>query len=193
MTREEILLVADKLFRRQGYRRTTIEDIAKEAGIGKGSVYLHFESKEELGKQWMEAWHEKLLSGVTAQAETGKDISEKVSLFMLERVMARYRSLQQCELSMNEILASLDDLIRQYKKRFQEIEAEKLAEYLEVGVRSGDFYINNVLETARTMMTATNGLLPYAVRPEHLGPACEVEAHAKNVIDLMLKAITNKS
>lgn len=43
-----ILEVALKLFHRFGYRKTTIEEIAREAQIGKGTVYLHFTSKEEI-------------------------------------------------------------------------------------------------------------------------------------------------
>lgn len=37
---------AESQFRRFGYRRTTVDEIAREAGTGKGSFYLHFESKE---------------------------------------------------------------------------------------------------------------------------------------------------
>ena len=35
-------------FRRFGFKRTTIDDVATEAGTGKGSVYLHFESKQAI-------------------------------------------------------------------------------------------------------------------------------------------------
>lgn len=43
-----ILEVSLRLFQRFGYKKTTIEEIAREAGIGKGSVYLHFQSKEDV-------------------------------------------------------------------------------------------------------------------------------------------------
>ena len=39
---------AVELFSRYGYERTSIEDIAKHLGIGKGSVYLEFRTKEEI-------------------------------------------------------------------------------------------------------------------------------------------------
>ena len=55
MNSELILKVADKMFRQYGYRRTTTEDIPKEAGIGKGSIYLHSASKELLGEAWIRA------------------------------------------------------------------------------------------------------------------------------------------
>ena len=46
--RSHLLGSASKMFSRYGYRKTTVEDIAKEAGVGKGTVYLHFENKEEI-------------------------------------------------------------------------------------------------------------------------------------------------
>ncbi|WP_375773579.1 TetR/AcrR family transcriptional regulator [Archangium gephyra] len=46
--RQRILQVAKSHFERFGFRRTRIEDIAREAGIAKGAVYLEFESKEVL-------------------------------------------------------------------------------------------------------------------------------------------------
>lgn len=47
-TRESILDATDKLLARYGYKKMTIDDIANEVGIGKGSIYLHFKSKEEI-------------------------------------------------------------------------------------------------------------------------------------------------
>ena len=43
-----ILTAALTCFARTGYHQTTIDDIAAEAGLSKGSIYVHFESKKEL-------------------------------------------------------------------------------------------------------------------------------------------------
>ncbi len=45
---DRLLDAAEARFRRFGYKRTTVEDLATEAGTGKGSVYLHFESKQDV-------------------------------------------------------------------------------------------------------------------------------------------------
>ena len=51
-TREDVRLrvvqAADELIAAVGYNRITIEDLANRAGIGKGTIYLHFRSKEEI-------------------------------------------------------------------------------------------------------------------------------------------------
>lgn len=47
--REERLLdAAARLLVRWGYRKTTIDDVAREAGVGKGTVYLHWKDKNDL-------------------------------------------------------------------------------------------------------------------------------------------------
>jgi AcrR family transcriptional regulator len=49
MLREQRLLdVASDLLVRWGYRRTTLDDVAREAGVGKGTIYLHWKDKKDL-------------------------------------------------------------------------------------------------------------------------------------------------
>lgn len=43
-----ILDAADRLFIKHGYRRTSMDEIAVEAGIAKGTLYIYFDSKEAL-------------------------------------------------------------------------------------------------------------------------------------------------
>ncbi|RAQ96128.1 TetR/AcrR family transcriptional regulator [Thermogemmatispora tikiterensis] len=45
---ERILDAAVKLIERWGYDKTTIDDIAREAGVAKGTIYLHWKTREDL-------------------------------------------------------------------------------------------------------------------------------------------------
>ncbi len=47
-TIEAILTVSAKLFLEKGYDKTSMQDIAETAGISKGAIYHHFQSKEEI-------------------------------------------------------------------------------------------------------------------------------------------------
>lgn len=47
-TRARILRAAVRLFQKHGYRRTSVDEVVRAAGVGKGTVYLHFENKSEL-------------------------------------------------------------------------------------------------------------------------------------------------
>ncbi|MFO7935167.1 MAG: TetR/AcrR family transcriptional regulator [Bacteroidales bacterium] len=46
--REEIILAAEKVFFSRGFERATMDDIAEQAELSKGTLYLYFRSKEDL-------------------------------------------------------------------------------------------------------------------------------------------------
>lgn len=48
VTRSQILLAAAKLFSQKGYFASTLREVAKKANMKAGSVYYHFESKEQI-------------------------------------------------------------------------------------------------------------------------------------------------
>jgi AcrR family transcriptional regulator len=51
---ERILDVAADLLLRWGYNKTTIDDIARQAGVAKGTIYLHWNTKEALFRTLMQ-------------------------------------------------------------------------------------------------------------------------------------------
>src|SRR2546423_4599803 len=46
--RAQILAAASRVFARGGFHRTTVRQVAREAGIADGTIYLYFDSKQEL-------------------------------------------------------------------------------------------------------------------------------------------------
>ena len=48
-TREQILNAASRLVHVQGFNNTSVDDILRECGVGKGNFYYYFRSKDELG------------------------------------------------------------------------------------------------------------------------------------------------
>jgi len=63
ITKEQIVETARQVFTRQGYHRTTMNDIAIACGIQKGSLYHHFKGKEELMKSAIDSFHAKFKEG----------------------------------------------------------------------------------------------------------------------------------
>jgi len=68
--REERLLdVAADLLVRWGYRRTTLDDVAREAGVGKGTIYLHWKDKKDLFRTAI--WR--------ASQQAGEDLKQRIA------------------------------------------------------------------------------------------------------------------
>src|SRR6202171_4368348 len=82
-TRQHVLETALKLFRRRGFERTTMRDIAEAAGLSLGAAYHYFRSKDELVVAYyesMQSEHERLV-----QAAYPPDADLKSRLLMLFR------------------------------------------------------------------------------------------------------------
>lgn len=69
--RATILGAALKLFGQYGFRRTSIDDIAREAGIAKGTVYLYVETKEALFRALAQSLIDQMME-TARQAVAGK-------------------------------------------------------------------------------------------------------------------------
>ena len=48
-TKDRVVEAAFRLIHRQGFNNTSLEDILRESGVGRGNFYHHFKSKDELG------------------------------------------------------------------------------------------------------------------------------------------------
>jgi AcrR family transcriptional regulator len=66
-----LITAAEAQFRRFGYRRTTVDDITADAGTGKGSLYLHFESKQAVYMAVVEASLERFVEAASKLLESG--------------------------------------------------------------------------------------------------------------------------
>jgi len=62
--REQILQAAERLLQHYGPQKTTVADVAREAGIGVGSVYLEFPSKEAIVEALSRARYEAVLEAM---------------------------------------------------------------------------------------------------------------------------------
>src|SRR4026208_1923651 len=105
--RESILDATDRLLARFGYRKMTVEDIAVEAGIGKGTIYLHFNSKEELVLSHVDRLVDRLKNRLREIASSDEPASERVRSMLLTRVLFRFDSIQHYTQSLNDLLAAL--------------------------------------------------------------------------------------
>ncbi|MBB6404236.1 TetR/AcrR family transcriptional regulator [Arthrobacter sp. AZCC_0090] len=62
--RDRIVEVARALFRVKGFESVSMDEVAKAAGVGPGTLYRHFPTKESLYDAVLEAWAEKVNAAV---------------------------------------------------------------------------------------------------------------------------------
>ena len=84
-TKQAILEAAIPLFNENGYDSTSIEQIAKNAGVGKGTVYSYFQTKKDIIKGFceyeLEQLHEKIVTGSNQEAPI---LEQMLTIYMTE-------------------------------------------------------------------------------------------------------------
>lgn len=191
-TRDAILDATDRLLARYGYKKMTIDDLAKEVGIGKGSVYLHFESKEEIALSHVDRIVERVKSRLFAIAESKSSPENRIKKMLVERILLRFDSVQHYSQSMNELLGQVRSRLLERRRRYFEEEAKIFARVLAEGKSSGAFKIKDPSETGRTLIDSTNALLPYSLSAYELGERAEIEKKAHRVADLILNGLKTR-
>src|SRR6185437_2728893 len=89
--REAILRAAIRVFAHNGYFSSKVADIASEAGVADGTVYLYFKSKEEILHSIFDRSMEAALAEAKQKIESISDPREKlrqIALLHLERLGA---------------------------------------------------------------------------------------------------------
>jgi TetR/AcrR family transcriptional regulator, regulator of autoinduction and epiphytic fitness len=77
--RAAILDAALRVFGQYGYRRTSMDDIAREAEIGKGTIYLSFASKEEVFQALSQRVAQRMLAGAEAASRAPGKTPDKLA------------------------------------------------------------------------------------------------------------------
>jgi TetR/AcrR family transcriptional regulator, transcriptional repressor for nem operon len=137
-TRDQILNAATRLIHLQGYHGTSLDDVLRESGVGKGNFYYHFKSKEELGyaiiDRVMQAFVQRTLEPVFAD-QSGDPIVQ-IHAF-LDRVLDNQRQ-RNCVggCPIGNLASELSDVHEGFRQRLAGIFAEWRAKLTEALRRS---------------------------------------------------------
>lgn len=126
-TRELLLDAAKHLFGSRGYSRTTLLDVAKEAGLTRGAMCWHFTSKADLFKAVMEKIFREVSGIVETAHRSPSDPIEKISNFLTELINLilnhpPYKAMQEILLFQTEWQDELRDVYALYSQRIQTFE-----------------------------------------------------------------------
>ena len=141
-TRDQILDVAGKLIHLRGYHATSLDDVLKESGVGKGNFYYYFKSKEDLGyailDRMLQAFVERTLEPAFADAVADPVVQIKE---FLDRVLDNQRQ-RSCigGCPMGNLASELSDVHEGFRQQLAGMFLQwrvTLAEVLARGQESG--------------------------------------------------------
>ncbi len=192
-TREAILDASNRLLIRYGYKKMTMDDLAKEAGIGKGTIYLYFRSKEEIALSCADRLTVRVQEHLRQNARGAGSPAKRLRGMLVQRVLLRFDSAQPYARSLDDMFVALRPAFLVRRERWLEIEAGIFAEVLIEGRLLGTFAVDDAMQIAYALLLATNSLMPFSLSPQELGARDEIERKAGLIADLVLNGVFPRS
>lgn len=191
--RESILDAADRLFPRYGYKKTTMDDLAQEAGIGKGTIYLYFTSKEEVALSCVERLQAHIREQLSAIAHSDDTVVERLRRMLVARVVLKAESVRSLTHTYDEVIAALRSAVREHRARLIEADAQMFAAVLLQGKHLGVFAVEDAYQIAHTLLQATNALMPSCLTAEEVQDLETLRMRALRLADLLLYGLLSRT
>ncbi|MBF0431497.1 MAG: TetR/AcrR family transcriptional regulator [Fibrobacteria bacterium] len=186
--KNDILKAAIDLFGRYGYKKTTVDEIAEAANIGKGTVYLNFSTKEDILFTIIKENAEKMLKKLKSELRKKEDIKEKLRLILHWRPERVFEFNAKYHHAM-ELMPVKKDLVKRIGAGPLKTYIAILTETLDEGNASGVFMVKDTALLAEHINFMCFAFMPpfriYETKEQVLE---QVEEYYK----LLLKSIEKK-
>jgi AcrR family transcriptional regulator len=150
-TRERLLRAAQELIEEGGYAAASVAAIAERAGVAAGTLYRHFESKEDL---FVEVFRAVCSGEERAMRAASAELASAGAAERLEEVLATFaeRALRNPRLAWALIAEPVDPLVDAERLAYRERYAAVIAEGLRAGIEAGELPEQNVELTAAALV-----------------------------------------
>jgi len=187
--RDLILDAVDGLLAKFGYRKMTMDDVARQVGIGKGTIYLHFPGKEELVLAHIDRIADRVIKGLEEAAGSSDAPDRRLRRMLVLRVLVRFDSVVHYSQNLSDLLSSVRSALVARREEHFEREAAVLESVLREGARLGSLDCPDPRTTSFVLIRSTNSLLPFNLTARELGRREEVEDQAGRIADLLVKGL----
>jgi AcrR family transcriptional regulator len=133
---QAILAAAQRVFALRGFSQTRIEDIAQEAGVGKGTVYEYFPSKKAVFEQAVEAGMSRYMDNLIREIAVNCSPQEKlrrISVVHLQFI-AEHRNIARIIISDPAIMSSHRGRLIKISRLAQQLVADVIKQGIDAGV-----------------------------------------------------------
>ena len=159
--RERILDAADRLLSRYGYQKTTADDLAREAAIGRRTVYVHFTSKEEIFLASIDRVVERLIDELKRVLYSGGSADERLRRMLMTRILFRFDSVHDYHQSLDDMFSVLRSAYLERRDRYMAMEAEVFTQVLVEGQQRA-----RLVQERGVPLISGRGAQPWDMQPE---------------------------
>jgi AcrR family transcriptional regulator len=186
-TKELIIKTARKLFGKFGLKKTTVDAIAKEAKIGKGTIYHYYESKEEIFQTILSTDVEEVVNELKKAAENETDPSKKLKLYVKARIKSVGRFASFYAMFKEEYI-DFYGYIKKVEDKYYETGFNTIKQFIREGNEQGIFAVEDIDLAAFFIQQSLKALeYHYAMENEE-----EVERKMDKLLDLGYKGFLKR-
>lgn len=157
LKRNRILQAAIRAYGRYGYEKTTVEDIARRAGVGKATIYYHFNGKDHIFeaavKQEIEAFFAELQQAVDDAGNT-----EARFRVLLKTALAQLKRRRYLARLADTEPSNMSELAQPLLRGMYERLIEMLAAILRAGIADGSLWVDDPDRVALITVGALAGV-----------------------------------
>ena len=168
-----------------GFRKTTIGDIVREAGVARATVYKYFETKEDVFDGVLRREAEELLAAVAEAARAAGTTRDK-----LRAAIITHTDLIRRKLNILRVMVEAETAMRRHcSGGMQDLQARAVGLYEEIlseGMASGEIAVDDVGASARALVLLFKGLF-VATLTEMVGG--ERDAIVDRMLDMIMDGL----
>ena len=187
-SKDIILETARNIFKRFGFAKTSIGDIAIAARKGRRTIYTYFESKEDIYKAVIEKEVDVLRTKLIEVIFTESNAKEKLKGYMITRMMTINELANYYEALRNDYLQDFK-IIENIREDFDDQEISMISEILAEGIEDNEFKIENINLTAKAIVIALKGFeIPFFIEKVDK----DIEGELNSLIDILFNGILKR-
>ncbi len=152
-----ITQVAQTIFSKYGLIKTTVDEIAKAARMGKASLYHYFQSKEDIFKEVVEQENKYLKEKIRDVINNEDTPQKKMKIYILKK-MEYLKELVNINSALKDEYLEHYAFIEKIREKNSKEELFTIREILQEGEDNGIFDINDIELTAFAIASALKGM-----------------------------------
>lgn len=187
---QEIIEAALLVFAESGYAAARLDDVAQRAGVAKGTIYLYFESKEDLFKAVVRAVVVSHIERVQGIIETFEGSSEDLLKTVLRSIAQEFVNSEMRHMARLMMVEGrkFPDITKFY---FDEVISRGMANIRAIitrGVNSGEFRDTQITEFPQLIMSAPMMALMWKATFDHVH-YLDLDRYFDTHIDILLNGL----
>ncbi len=186
---ERILEAAVTVFARQGFYQSTVSQIAKEAGVADGTIYLYFKNKDDILVQFFNFKAKQVFASFRQEVDKAADSTEKLRSLVRRHLEEFQRDGDMAVVYQTLAYQNIEpirDQIKEVSKMYLDMVEEILEKGQEEGTMRKDLYISLV---KRFILGAVDSAINNWLRS---GRKYDLASMTEPLLDLFIRGIGNR-